>query len=114
MTRLAYLYDITFFCDYLVNQTDLTAAETPKNIKLQEFERIKAVDINNFRPRINRLDLMPENFPFGLGNDITLCYRNNVGCAQHGTYFGGGIKAYKVIDYADGKTAMNSRGAAMA
>lgn len=48
MTRLAYLYDITFFCDYLVNQTDLTVAETPKNIKLQEFERIKAVDINIF------------------------------------------------------------------
>ena len=48
MTRLAYLYDITFFCDYLVNQTDLTVAETPKNIKLQEFEHIKAVDINIF------------------------------------------------------------------
>ena len=31
-----------------MNQTDLTAAEIPKNIKLQEFERIKAVDINIF------------------------------------------------------------------
>jgi len=48
MSRLAYLYDITFFCDYLVHQTDLTEAEISKNIKLQEFDHIKAVDINIF------------------------------------------------------------------
>ncbi|MCQ2545991.1 MAG: tyrosine-type recombinase/integrase [Clostridia bacterium] len=48
MTRLAYLSDIRFFCNYLINETDLTVAEEPRDIKLREFNRIKAVDINLF------------------------------------------------------------------
>lgn len=48
MTRLAYLSDIRFFCNYLITDTDLTEAEVPRNIKKEEFNEIKAVDINLF------------------------------------------------------------------
>lgn len=48
MTRLAYLHDVKFFCDYLVEETDLTAAEEPKKITSAEFDAIKAVDVNIF------------------------------------------------------------------
>ena len=46
MTRLAYLRDIRFFLNYLVNETDLTEASEIKDITLKEFDRIKAVDVN--------------------------------------------------------------------
>lgn len=46
MTRLAYLHDIRFFCNYLITETDLTSADKTSEITLKEFERIKAVDIN--------------------------------------------------------------------
>lgn len=46
MTRLAYLHDIKFFCNYLINETDLTDGKAPRDIKLEEFNNIKAVDIN--------------------------------------------------------------------
>ncbi len=46
MSRLAYLHDIRFFCNYLIHETDLTAAEKPKNITLKEFRQIRAADIN--------------------------------------------------------------------
>ena len=46
MSRLAYLHDIKFFCNYLIEETDLTKAETTKDIKLSEFRKIKAVDVN--------------------------------------------------------------------
>lgn len=46
MTRLAYLRDIRFFLNYLVNETDLTEAKEIKDITLKEFDRIKAVDVN--------------------------------------------------------------------
>ncbi|MBQ9972842.1 MAG: tyrosine-type recombinase/integrase [Firmicutes bacterium] len=49
MTRLAYLYDIRFFCQYLImERPDLTEAETIRDIKLSDFERIRAVDINMY------------------------------------------------------------------
>jgi len=48
MTRLAYLHDVKFFCDYLVNETYLTEAEEARGIKLTEFNKIKAVDVNIF------------------------------------------------------------------
>ncbi len=48
MTRLAYLRDISFFCHYLTQETDLTGAEVPKDIKLDDFRKIKAQDINLF------------------------------------------------------------------
>lgn len=46
MSRLAYLHDIRFFCNYLISETDLTAAKQTSEITLKEFEDIKAVDIN--------------------------------------------------------------------
>ncbi|HIU25289.1 MAG TPA: tyrosine-type recombinase/integrase [Candidatus Copromorpha excrementigallinarum] len=48
MTRLSYLGDIKFFCQYLVNETDLTEAEKISDIKLEDFNKIKAADINLF------------------------------------------------------------------
>lgn len=49
MTRLAYLYDIRFFCQYLISERpDLTEAKTTHDIKLSDFEKIKAVDINMY------------------------------------------------------------------
>lgn len=48
MTRLAYLHDIRFFCNYLISETDLTKAEKPRDIRLEDFQEIKAVDINIF------------------------------------------------------------------
>ena len=47
-TRLAYLHDITFFFQYLVNETDLTQAETTDKIKLSELDNVRAVDVNMF------------------------------------------------------------------
>lgn len=48
MTRLAYLNDIRFFCNYLIEETDLTDAEKISDIKLSDFNKIKAVDVNIF------------------------------------------------------------------
>ena len=48
MSRLAYLHDIKFFCTYLIEETDLTEAETTDKIKLKDFQKIKAVDVNIF------------------------------------------------------------------
>ena len=36
----------SFFCNYLISETDLTAAKQTSEITLKEFEDIKAVDIN--------------------------------------------------------------------
>ncbi len=47
-TRLAYLMDIKFFLNYLVNETDLTKADEIKNISIDEFSNLKARDINRF------------------------------------------------------------------
>jgi len=48
MTRLAYLRDIRFFCHYLIQETDLTRAQEPAEISLEEFNRLKGTDINLF------------------------------------------------------------------
>ena len=48
MTRRAYLHDVKFFFNYLINETDLTKAETPKDIKSDELNEIEAADINLF------------------------------------------------------------------
>ena len=47
-TRLAYLHDIRFFFRYLIEETDLTEAETTDKIKLSDLEQVKAVDVNMF------------------------------------------------------------------
>ncbi|MBR2779626.1 MAG: tyrosine-type recombinase/integrase [Firmicutes bacterium] len=48
MSRLAYLTDIRFFCRYLTEQTDLTAAEDPGQITLDEFSALAGSDVNDF------------------------------------------------------------------
>ena len=48
MTRRAYLQDVRFFFEYLIAQTDLTKAEEPKEIKLSEIAKVRAVDVNLF------------------------------------------------------------------
>ena len=48
MSRLAYLTDIRFFCQYLIKETDLTEARETREIKLDEFRNIRAADVNLF------------------------------------------------------------------
>lgn len=48
MTRLAYLNDIKFFFNYLINETDLTQAEIIKDISSDEINKIVSQDINLF------------------------------------------------------------------
>lgn len=47
-TRVAYLEDIYFFCAYLVETKEITKAEKVNEITVQEFNEIKARDINLF------------------------------------------------------------------
>ena len=47
-TRLAYLFDIRFFCEYLVKETSLTKAMKPSEITAEEFGKIKARDVNAY------------------------------------------------------------------
>ena len=47
-TRLAYLTDIRFFCQYLIEQTGLTQADAIRDITIKEFNEIRAVDVNMF------------------------------------------------------------------
>lgn len=47
-TRLAYLDDIYFFCTYLVDTQELTDASTVKDITQDDFNNIKARDVNIF------------------------------------------------------------------
>ncbi len=48
MTRLAYLHDVKFFMNYLINETDLTKAAVPEKITSDELNAIEAADINLF------------------------------------------------------------------
>ncbi len=47
-TRLAYLEDIQFFCNYLLETKEVTIADEIKDISLDEFNKIKARDVNLF------------------------------------------------------------------
>ena len=48
MTRLAYLHDVKFFMNYLINETDLTDAEKTNKITSDELNNIVSQDINLF------------------------------------------------------------------
>lgn len=48
MSRLAYLRDVRFFFNYLINETDLTTADEPGQLKISEINKIKAADVNLF------------------------------------------------------------------
>lgn len=47
-TRHAYLLDIQFFLDYLINETMLTSAKTVADITLDELAKVRARDVNEF------------------------------------------------------------------
>lgn len=48
MTRLNYLRDIKFFCEYLCRETILTNAKEPSEITINDFKSVRAKDINSF------------------------------------------------------------------
>lgn len=47
-SRHAYVNDVLFFCKYLISETDLSSASKVKEITSEEFNKIKARDINRF------------------------------------------------------------------
>lgn len=69
MTRLAYLRDIRFFCTYLINETDLTQAANIGEIKIHEFDRIKASDVNIFIDYCRRYKVETDKSVFVYEND---------------------------------------------
>lgn len=69
MSRLAYLRDIKFFCDYLIQETDLTEAKTVKDIKREDFDNIKAMDINLFLDYCRRYKVEKEKAIYIYEND---------------------------------------------
>ena len=69
-TRAAYLEDITFFCNYLVNESGLTEAKTVKDLTIDDFKNIKARDVNLFLG-----DFCPRYYKEN--KDVTLVYENN-------------------------------------
>ena len=48
MTRLAYLHDIKFFFNYLMEETDLTSAKDLTQITAEDLNGVQAVDVNMF------------------------------------------------------------------
>lgn len=48
MTRLAYLQDIHFFFNYLIDETGLVEADETSKIKVSELNRVRAIDVNMF------------------------------------------------------------------
>ena len=68
-TRLAYLRDIKFFFNYLIEETGLTEAEEIKDIKLADLNRVKAIDVNMFIDYCRRYKVETD--------DETLIYENN-------------------------------------
>ena len=47
-SRLAYLNDILFFCEYLITETNLTNADTVSQITAADFNQITAKHVNRF------------------------------------------------------------------
>lgn len=47
-TRLAYLSDVLFFCNYLVNELQFSGAQSPMEIDADMFYKLTAKDINLF------------------------------------------------------------------
>ena len=54
MSRRGYLQDIRFFCQYLIDETDLTQATAIREIKEAEFREITAADVNLFLDHCRR------------------------------------------------------------
>lgn len=47
-TRLAYLTDIEFFCSYLISESFLAKEGATRDISIETFNKIKAMDVNMF------------------------------------------------------------------
>jgi len=60
MTRLAYLLDIKFFCNYLIKESGITNAEETKEIPLSDFKTIKSTNINTFLDYCRRYETETE------------------------------------------------------
>lgn len=49
MTRLSYLREVKFFCNYLVNETELKEIRSSiKDLKTDDFNELKSVDVNMY------------------------------------------------------------------
>lgn len=75
LTRLAYLHDVKFFMNYLINETDLTQAETSDKIKSEELNNIVAQDINLFIDYCRK-------YMVDDGNTVTVYENNNRSLAR--------------------------------
>ncbi len=60
LTRLAYLRDLKFFFQYLIQETDLTKAKTISEISLKDLDQTKAKDINLFLDYMRRYKVEKE------------------------------------------------------
>ena len=69
-TRAAYLEDISFFCDYIVKETEISSSKLTQEITIEEFNKIKARDVNLFLG-----DYCPRYYRER--NNSTLIYENN-------------------------------------
>lgn len=69
MSRLAYLRDIKFFMDYLVNESGLVSEKDTKNIAIAEFKELKARDINHFLDYCRRYKVETEKGIYIYEND---------------------------------------------
>ena len=61
MSRLAYLHDIRFFLQYLITETDLTRAESTRDIKISELQEVEASDVNMFIDYCRKYKVETEN-----------------------------------------------------
>lgn len=68
MSRLGYLHDVKFFFQYLIDETDLTDAKTTKDIKLDDLNKVKAIDVNMFIDFCRKYKVEKE--------DVTYIYEN--------------------------------------
>lgn len=69
MSRLAYLHEIRFFFQYLVDETTLTSAEEIHQITLDDLRKLQAEDINIFLDYCRRYEVKH--------NGVTTVYENN-------------------------------------
>lgn len=69
-TRSAYLEDICFFCDYIIKETEISKGQLIEEITIEEFNNIKARDVNLFLG-----DYCPRYYRER--NNTTLIYENN-------------------------------------
>jgi site-specific recombinase XerD len=69
MSRLAYLSDIRFFLRYLIDETALTEASEPCDIKSGELNELRAVDVNIFLDYCRRYKVEREHAVYVYQND---------------------------------------------